>query len=104
MSENASEPLYEKLLGETARVSWPELERLFAAGRVIRVDAGLDLIAAAQVFADDDSEQLKSWMQQDQAGVLDDDTAKRWADHDASYDLWAVVVRPWVLVQERASA
>lgn len=92
--------LYEKLLGETARVSWPELERLFAAGRVLRVAASLDLIEAASAIAEDRAEDMKAWMAKDRVGLLDDETAQRWAGN-ADCDLWGVVVRPWVLVQER---
>ncbi len=102
MPESDPQSIYEKLLGETARVSWPELERLFAAGRVIRVDRELDLIEAGRVFAQDDASRLKRWMQADQAGILDDETASRWAN-TPSAELWAVVVRPWVLVQERVT-
>ncbi len=100
MSETPPVHLYEKLLGETARVTWLELERLFAAGCVIRVGPELDLIEVGRVFAEDDSHQLRQWMQAEQAGYLDDQTAARWAC-DEQAKLWAVVVRPWVLVQER---
>lgn len=100
MSESAPGHLYEKLLGETARVTWLELERLFAAGCVIRVGPELDLIEVGRVFAEDDSTQLRQWMHAEQAGYLDDETAARWAC-DENANLWAVVVRPWVLVQER---
>ena len=103
MTESDSPSLYDKLLTETARVSWPELERLFAAGRVVKIATGLDLVETARVFADDDANTLRDWMRSDQAGVLDDETAARWAS-DESAELWAVVVRPWVLVQEREPA
>ncbi len=100
VSEIPSVPVYDKLLAETARVSWPELERLFAAGNVIRVVAELDLIEVARVFAEDEAARLRPWMQSDQVGYLDDATAARWASGEDE-NLWAVVVRPWVLVQER---
>lgn len=91
---------YQKLLAETARVSWGEIERLFGAGKVVRVAQGLDLVAVAQAFADDDADTLRAWMASEQVGLLDDATAQRWSTEDSA-DLWAVVVRPWVLVQER---
>jgi len=100
VSELPAVPVYDKLLGETARVSWGELERLFAAGNVIQVAAGLDLIEVARVFAEDETAQLRSWMQAEQVGYLDDATAVRWSSGNDE-DLWGVVVRPWVLVQER---
>ncbi len=96
-------PTYDKLLGETARVSWAEIERMFAVGRVIEVAAGLDLIQVAQAFADDDKDRVRAWMMADQLGHLGDDNAARWAN-ESGLDLWAVVVSPWVLVQERQPA
>lgn len=94
--------LYEKLLTETARVSWPEIERLFAAGRVVRVGADMNLVEVGEVFASDNTDQLRQWMQSESTGLLDDETAGRWS-RDEHVELWAVVVRPWVLVQERAA-
>lgn len=98
-------PLQEKLLAETARVSWAELERLFAAGKLIKVGASLDLIAVAQAMAEDDADTVRNWMQADLLGQLDDATAERWARlTQTPSPLWAVVVNPWVLVQEREAA
>lgn len=99
-TDPASENLHHKLLGETARISWPELERLFASGRLVRIGPELDLIAVGEAMAADDSARLKRWMQADQAGLLDDETARRWADNP-DCELWALVISPWVLVQER---
>lgn len=93
-------PAYDKLLAETARVSWAEIERLFAAGKVVEVAAGLDLIAVAEAFSNDDKDQVRQWMQQDQVGLLCDDSAQSWSKQ-AEPSLWAVVVNPWVLVQQR---
>ena len=95
-------PTYDKLLGETARVSWAEIERMFALGRVIEVAAALDLIKVAEAFAEDDKDRVRGWMQAQKLGHLADDNAARWAS-DTTLDLWAVVVNPWVLVQERAA-
>lgn len=97
---NNPDPAYQKLLGETARLSWGEIERLFGAGKVVRVAGELDLVAVAKAFADDDAPALRDWMQSAAVGLLDDATAVRWST-EASADLWGVVVRPWVLVQER---
>ncbi len=93
-------PLAAKLNAETARVGWAEIERMFAAGRVIRVDGALDLIEVAVVIANDDADSLRSLMQDGQVGLLDDDTALHWSG-DAPPALWAVVVKPWVVVQAR---
>lgn len=94
------DPAYQKLLGETARVSWGEIERLFGAGKVVRVAEGLDLVEVAQAFADDNAAALRTWMDASRVGLLDDAHALRWSS-EPQISLWAVVVRPWVLVQER---
>lgn len=91
---------YYRLLGETARVRWAEIERLFAAGTVLHVAPACDLPAVAEALAADDTEAVRQWMDDALLAPLDDATAQRWAADDAA-DLWAVVVRPWVLVQER---
>ncbi len=93
-------PAYDKLLAETARVSWAEIERLFAAGKVVEVAASLDLIEVAAAFAQDDKDQVRQWMQAEQVGLLSDESAAMWAGLDEAA-LWAVVVNPWVLVQHR---
>lgn len=100
-SQHIEIPTYDKLLGETARVSWAEIERMFAVGRVVEVAEPLDLIDVAQAFADDDKDRVRDWMQAGQVGHLADHNAARWAA-DNFLELWAVVVSPWVLVQERS--
>ncbi len=95
-------PAYDKLLQETARVSWAEIERMFAVGRVIEVASALDLIKVAEAFAEDDKDSVRAWMQAEQVGLLSDASASRWAG-GLNLDLWAVVVSPWVLVQQRLS-
>ena len=93
-------PVYDKLHAETARVGWAEIERLFAAGKIVEVGSGLDLIDVAAAFADDDKDRVRQWMQAEQLGLLCDESAKRWSG-ESEIELWAVVVSPWVLVQQR---
>lgn len=101
---SAGEPstLYAKLLGETATISWPELQRFFAAGSVLWVSGELDLVAVAEALAEDDGARVKVW--------LTDGRLRKMASADAEDcqardpQLWAVVVAPWVLVQERQAA
>ncbi len=55
--------LYAKLLGETASISWKELEPFFAKGALLWVDPGLDLIAAAEAVAQDEGRKwLPGWL------------------------------------------
>lgn len=98
---NSTIPAYDKLLAETAQVGWAEIERLFAVGKVVQVTDGLDLIAVAAAFADDDKDQVRQWMQAEQVGLLSDDCAQAWSRLTQPC-LWAVVVSPWVLVQQRS--
>ena len=86
-----------KIVSETARIPWLELQRFFAAGKVMLVTAELDLVDVAYAFQLDDIEQVKTWTENQQVSPVHDDQAKQWVASDAL--LWAVVVKPWVLVQ-----
>ncbi len=82
---------------ETGRISWQELQPFFARGQTIFVAAQLDLIQVARSFIDDDSCRVQAWMDEKQVCEVDADQARDWIERDA--DMWAVVVKPWVLVQ-----
>ena len=90
---------YAAIVGATAQIEWKELEPNFARGEVLVVGAALDLVAVAQALIDDDSATVKSWMQANQLTSASDEQAVDW--HQRNAELWAVVIRPWVLVQER---
>lgn len=91
---------YAAIVGATARIEWQDLEPNFARGEVLVVDSALDLVAVAQALIDDDSAMVKGWMQAGQLSSASDKQAADW--HERNPDtLWAVVIRPWVLVQER---
>lgn len=87
-----------KLNGETSRMQWKELLRFFAAGTVIAVDARHDLVEVAARIADDDKEAVAQWLADGSVAKVSDAQASAWLDADAS--LWAVVVKPWILVQQ----
>jgi hypothetical protein len=101
MSEAPSpSPLYVKLLGETAQIGWSELERFFARGVLIKVARDLDLVSVAESVASDDTKQVAQWLS---AGLIERVQAETAADFAArDPELWAVVVSPWVCMQERA--
>jgi hypothetical protein len=86
-----------KIVSETAKIPWLELQRFFAAGNIMLVAAELDLVDVAYAFQLDDIEQVKTWTKNQQVSPVNDDQAKHWVTNDAL--LWAVVVKPWVLVQ-----
>ena len=86
-----------KIVSETARIPWLELQRFFAAGKVMLVAAELDLVDVAHALQLDDVEQVKKWTENLQLSPVSDAEAKQWVADDAS--LWAVVIKPWILVQ-----
>ena len=89
----------QKLLGETARISWLELQRFFARGSVLLVNNDQDLIEVAYCFADDKADLLKSLLENGCIAAPSDRQARLWFETKAQ--LWSVVVAPYVLVQER---
>lgn len=94
----AEEDLKAKLVLETARVPWTDLQKFFARGQLARVGPGQDLIDVAVAVARDDKTRVQAWMAQRQFGEVTADQAQAWYETNAS--LWTVVVAPWVLVQE----
>ena len=82
---------------ETARIAWKELQRYFASGVAIQVSNDLDLIEVAYQISEDNKAQVGKWMEAGQVGRVSDAQALAWYEADA--DVWAVVARPYVLVQ-----
>lgn len=93
-----NELLTAKINLETAQIAWRELQRFFASGNAIAVDTTLDLTTVGGVIAQDNAAQLKAWMEAGLVDVVKDKQAQLWHDNDAL--VWAVVIKPWVLVQE----
>ena len=95
-----SDEAYAAILGATAQIEWKVLEPHFARGDLLAVDAALDLVQVAAAMMEDNSEAIKGWMDAGQLQVATDSCAADWAKRNPD-TLWAVVIRPWVLVQER---
>jgi hypothetical protein len=83
---------------ETARIGWRELQRFFASGAVISVGTDLDLVEVAFQVSEDNKKQVAQWLSESRIGMVTDAQALAWYEADA--DVWAVVVSPYVLVQE----
>jgi hypothetical protein len=98
-NDAAHSSLYAKLLAETAKIGWPELERFFARGMLLRVASDLDLVSVAEAIASDDTAQITQWLSAGLVERVQSETAADFAARDP--DLWAVVVSPWICVQER---
>ena len=99
MTTEQEELLYAKINLETAQIPWKELERFFAGGRVISVEDHVDMIRVAQFMASDDVKAISGMLENREIGKVTDEQAQVWSDSDAL--LWAVVVSPWILVQQR---
>lgn len=86
-----------KIISETAKIPWLDLQRYFAGGKVMVVDPSLDLVDAAFAIQEDDLPRVQVWTEQQLLAPATDEQARTWFESDAS--LWAVVIKPWVLVQ-----
>jgi hypothetical protein len=62
------------------------------------VDPELDLVETAACFVEDNKTKIENWIKQGQVIRAHDEHARRWTDREP--DFWAIVVTPWVLVQE----
>lgn len=83
---------------QTARLAWPELARHFARGVVVKVVPGMDLVAVAVAMAQDRADEIDAWTRAGLVQRASDDDARDWHAQESVF--WAVVVAPWVLVQE----
>lgn len=86
-----------KIVSETAKITWKELERFYAQGVLILVDDSLDLVEVGFAISSDNSAQVSQWMSD---GLLlrdFNDQAIAWEADNS--ELWSVVIRPWILVQ-----
>ncbi|MBF8724292.1 MULTISPECIES: DUF2288 domain-containing protein [Pseudomonas] len=91
--------LYAKLLGETATIEWKALERFWAKGDLIWVDPSLDLIAVAEAMAENRSEIFAKWRDDGTVAPVSAEQALDFQRRDPP--IWAVVVSPFVVMQEK---
>jgi hypothetical protein len=98
MKENL-EQLTARLNTETACISWQELERHFARGALMTVSPDLDLVQLGAHMIHDDKAIIDTWLETGELRKTTDDDARGWSEGEPV--LWAVVVAPWVLVQEK---
>jgi hypothetical protein len=84
---------------ETSQIPWYELQRFFASGLAISVNPEIDLIDVAYQFSVDNKTQVEQWLKEKKISPVTDQQALKW--HDDAIIVWAVVIKPWVLVQHR---
>ena len=103
MSDSSSGPelsLREKINLETAQINWLDLQTFYARGQVVVVSDQLDLVDVAVKLREDESAQFEKWLEEDAVSYVKDEQAMQW--YETKKSLWAVVVLPWVLVQDKA--
>ncbi|BCD98393.1 DUF2288 domain-containing protein [Marinagarivorans cellulosilyticus] len=88
----------QELLSQTAKISWEELQRFFAAGKLIYVSQPLDLIEVGAELIQDNKAQFLEWTQSQAIHPVNDEQAQLWSKSNPT--LWAAAVSPWVLIQE----
>ena len=89
---------HDLLNAQTGRISWPELARYFARGLVVCLASDEDLVAVAEILISDDAATFNSLHSAGRIHRALDEDALRWQEKGTEF--WAVVVAPWVLVQE----
>tara|TARA_B110000238_G_scaffold194057_1_gene231366 strand:+ start:1176 stop:1484 length:309 start_codon:yes stop_codon:yes gene_type:complete len=90
--------LITRLNSETAKISWYQLQTHYAAGSVLCVSANADLIKVAIALTEDNTQQIKQWLEDGRVLAVTDQQAIAW--HANNRTLWALVIPPFVLVQE----
>ena len=86
-----------KILAETAKIPWKDIEKLYAQGKLILVSDTLNLVDAGYSISLNDATKVIEWMD---GGLLVKEfnkQAKAW--HNENAEVWSVVIHPWVLVQ-----
>jgi len=90
-----------KIVGETAKAPWKELERFYAQGILMLVKESLDLIEVGYAITTDDTQLVEQWMQ---SGLLTRRFDQQAIEFEkANTEVWTVVIKPWVLVQDSGS-
>ncbi len=97
MTESLDE-LRSKLNTQTGKVLWPEIQRHFARGVVLVVDAQADLIEIAVHVIHDNQVVVEDLLSSGELKKASIENARLWQKSDPLF--WAIVVAPWVLVQK----
>lgn len=94
--------LAQQLNLETGKISWSDLQRYFAAGRLLLLDDELDLVETAALFVKDDASAVEALLGDSKLKPATTEQARDSQKVDSLF--WAVVVAPWVLAQEITQA
>lgn len=83
---------------ETSKIHWVELQRFFAAGKVLQVAPSHDLTKVALDMSLDDASAIGELINSGEIEFISDVNAKKLLESNAL--VWSVVVKPYVLIQE----
>ena len=75
------------------------MQKFYAAGSVGTINTEHDLVEVAYAFSADDKTQVANWLAAGTVGRTTEQQAQQWFDNNT--ELWAVVIAPWVLVQDK---
>ena len=96
---SSAQQLRAEFRSQTATISWQDLQTHYARGAVVMVAAALDLVEVAMQLRVDNKAQFELWMAEGKVSGITDELAQRLFNDNPV--VWAVVVPPWVLVQQR---
>ena len=97
INEETPEDVLAKINSETSKIAWAKLLPFFAKGMSIYISHKLDLVDAAYELSQDNKKQIEEWMIDGLIANVSDEQASAW--HESNVVVWAVVIKPWVLVQ-----
>ncbi|GAA4811172.1 hypothetical protein GCM10011365_18620 [Marinicella pacifica] len=92
------EDIRSRLLKERGPIDYLEVQKFFAKGVILVVDAQLDLVDVAEKVHADDTACIEEWINDKLVIRAHDEHAKKWLDNNSRFE--AVTMMPWVLVQE----
>jgi len=97
-TSNEAEDIRTRLLKERGPIDYLEVQKFFAKGVILVVDAQLDLVDVAEKIHADDTDCIEGWISAKLLVRAHDEHAKKWLDNNTRFE--AVTMTPWVLVQE----
>jgi hypothetical protein len=71
---------------------------------IIWVDQSIDLLEVAMAIAQDQTQSVQHWIAEQVIAKPSEAQKSRWSNADADLQFSALIVQPYVLIQERSSA
>jgi hypothetical protein len=70
---------------------------------LIWVDASIDLVDVGMAIAQDQTQSVQHWIAEQVIAKPSEDQKRRWSESDSDLQFSALIVRPYVLIQERSA-